>query len=120
MIVDETEYCFHEDPYGYIMRIDGYIIGYYGSIEVDHFIDDVKARFEDIIASAKGVSLTLYWKDQSEYMISNFAEAVELLLDEDTNFRIHSIKDEKISDGFLEYEIILTGIANIRNGIDKD
>ena len=109
------DYYFHEDPYGFIMRIDGYMTGYYGSIETDLFVTDMKNRFENIIEVAKGVTLTLYWKDQSEDMISNFAEAVELLLDEDANFRIAGIKDDKISDGFLEYEILLTGMNDIRS-----
>jgi hypothetical protein len=32
------------------------------------------------------------------------------MLDEDANFKFSSQKDENITDGFLEYEIILTGM----------
>ena len=105
---------FHEDPYGYIMRIDGYMTGYYGSIQTDLFESDVKNRFGDMIEQAKGVSLTFYWSDQSREVISDLVYSVELLLDEDANFKFSDKKDEKIADGFLEYEIILTGMKNFK------
>jgi hypothetical protein len=49
MLIDEMDYIFNEDPYGYIMRIDGYMTGYYGSVKTDLFEIDVKNRFGDII-----------------------------------------------------------------------
>ena len=113
MIIDEMDYFFHSDPYGYIMRIDGYMIGYYGSIETDLFISDVKSRFGDVIEIAKGVSLTLYFTDQPLKEIGDLKESVELLLDGDASFKFSGRKDEKIADGFLEYEIILTGMKDI-------
>lgn len=112
MIIDEMDYMFHEDPYGFIMRIDGYMTGYCGSVKTDLFESDIKNRFGDIIEKAKGVSLTFYWSDQSQEVISDLASSVELLLDEDANFKLSGKKDEKIADGFLEYEIILTGMKD--------
>ena len=114
MIIDEMDYFFHSDPYGYIMRIDGYMIGYYGSIETDLFISDVKARFGNIIETAKGVSLTFYWRDKSHEKISDLVDSVELYLDEDANFKVSGRQDKKVAGGFLEYEIILTGMKDIR------
>jgi len=115
MIINEIDYYFHEDPYGSIMRIDGYMIGYYGSIKADLFLTDVKNRFENIIEIAKGVSLTLYWSDQSEDEINNFRDSIESFLDEDANYHVSGKKDDKIADGFLEYEILLTGMSDIRS-----
>ena len=112
MIIDEMDYMFHEDPYGFIMRIDGYMTGYYGSVKTDLFDSDVKNRFGNVIEKAKGVSLTFYWSDQSQEVISDLSGSIELLLDEDANFKLSGKKDEKIADGFLEYEIILTGMRD--------
>ncbi len=110
MIVDEIDYFFHEDPYGFIMRIDGYMTGYYGSVKTDLFTGDLKNKFGNVIEKAKGVSLTFYWSDQSQEVISDLASSIELLLDEDTNFKVSGKKDESVADGFLEYEILLTGM----------
>jgi len=94
------------------MRIDGYMTGYYGSVKTDLFENDVKNRFTDIKEQAKGVSLTFYWSDQPQDVISDLASSIVLLLDEDANFKLSGKKDEKIADGFLEYEIILTGMVD--------
>lgn len=104
-----------------VMRVKGYIMGYYGSSILDLLVllyDDIRSKTGDYLQDAKGISITFYCANYCDYeklsgRLEKIMGRIKLLVNEDTNI-VHSFEiDDRISTGVVEYKVLLSGINKI-------
>ena len=101
------------------MEQKGYMVGYYGVVKSEDFINEIKQMFIGELAEAKEAFLSLFFSDQPIDTWGDYREEIEDLVDEDAGFgsflKVDDMmclgaKDPTIKDGYIMYKILLTGL----------
>jgi hypothetical protein len=103
-----------------VMRKQGFIMGYYGSIRADELVREIKEKLVDYLEQAHGMFITYYVHEASS--ISMFfnedkgmiiIEEIEALCNKNAD-TIFDIKyDNNLPLDVFEYEVLLSGIKRL-------
>ena len=110
------------DPYAVadhdtVMRKKGYIVGYYGSVNADKLVTEIKTNLGKNLQKANGMFVTYYMNENSSLAMFFGDSEGEIIMKEiealcnknaDTIFEIQY--DNSLALDVFEYEILLSGI----------
>lgn len=101
--------------YEIIMRREGYYIGYYGDSKIKNLIDDIKKKLNRHLDKAKGMSLILYHENSSVLIeFQKIIDELVSLVHKDADIILDYEIDDSLATGVIEYEILLTGLEQVR------
>jgi len=114
------------DPYAVadhdtVMRKQGFLVGYYGSIKTDKLVVEIKENLSDYLEQAHGMFITYYVNENaplSRFLVEEkgitLMEEIEALCNKNAD-TIFDIKyDNSLPLDVFEYEVLLSEIKRLR------
>jgi len=107
-----------------VMRKQGYMIGYYGSVKPVDLVTEIKGKLGEYLQQAKGMFVTYYVNEASSMSIFfnknkgiTVIEEIEALCNKNTDTIFDIQYDNSLALDVFEYEVLLSGV-NKKKGVE--
>ncbi|UFH58486.1 hypothetical protein [Sulfurovum mangrovi] len=110
MLIDKNEEEDYAD-YTFMMRREGYYIGYYGRTTPNQFENEIRKKLGNILNNAQAFSIDFYVNENFDLsLITTLYDRIDPLFPRGISGFYNTHFDMSIVDDFFEYEILLSGI----------
>ena len=107
-----------------VMRKQGYMIGYYGSVKPVDLVTDIKGKLGENLQQAKGMFVTYYINEDASLSMFfgkdkgiTIMEEIEALCNKNADTIFDIQYDNSLALDVFEYEVLLSGINKIQEKI---
>ena len=102
-----------------VMRKQGYMIGYYGSVKPIDLVTEIKGELGEYLQQAKGMFVTYYMNEDASLSMffgndkgMTIIEEIEALCNKNTDTIFDIQYDNILALDVFEYEVLLSGICH--------